>query len=61
MRYYNLHIQLFQIYQLLLQNLDTAQRRVRQHASASVMSSMMRGAGGGPGAGAPGLEIEDVE
>jgi len=50
-----------QIYQLLLQNLDTAQRRVRQHASASVMSSMMRGAGGGPGAGAPGLEIEDVE
>ena len=52
----------FQIYQLLLQNLDTAQRRVRQHASASMMSSMMRGPGGpgGPGAG-PGLEIEDVE
>jgi len=50
-----------QIYQLLLQNLDTAQRRVRQHASSSMMSSMMRGPGGGAGAGGPGLEIEDVE
>ena len=51
----------FQIYQLLLQNLDTAQKRVRQHASSSLMSSMM--SGGGPGAGprGPGLEIEDVE
>ena len=48
-----------QIYQLLLQNLDTAQKRVRQHASASMMSSMMRGPGGG--GPQPGLEIEDVE
>jgi len=50
-----------QIYQLLLQNLDTAQKRVRQHASSSLMSSMM--SGGGPGAGprGPGLEMEDVE
>jgi len=48
-----------QIYQLLLQNLDLAQKRVRQHASASMMSSMMRGPGGGQGG--PGLEIEDVE
>jgi len=49
-----------QIYQLLLQNLDLAQKRVRQHASSSMLSSMMRGPGGGP-SGGPGLEIEDVE
>merc|ERR1712112_552812 len=30
-----------QIYQLLLQNLDLAQKRVRQHASSSMLSSMM--------------------
>ena len=52
---------LLQIYQLLLQGLDTAQRRVRMHASSSMMNSMMGGPGGGPGAGGPGLEIEDVE
>ena len=51
-----------QIYQLLLQNLEVAQQRVRQHASASMMQSMMRGEGpGGPGAGRAGLEAEDVE
>ena len=42
--------------QLLLQNLDGAQSRVRQHASSSMMSSMMRGR---PAPG--GLEVEDVE
>ena len=42
--------------QLLLQNLDGAQSRVRQHASSSMMSSMMRGR---PAQG--GLEVEDVE
>ena len=34
-----------QIYQLLLQNLDVAQKRVREHASSSVMSTLMRGPG----------------
>jgi import receptor subunit TOM20 len=52
-----------QIYQLLLQNLDVAQQKVRQHASSSAMSSIMRGPGG-PG-GPPGrggsIEAEDVE
>ena len=43
-------------FQLLLQNLDGAQNRVRQHASSSMMSSMMRGR---PAPG--GLEVEDVE
>jgi len=53
-----------QIYQLLLQNLDVAQQKVRIHASSSMMNSMMRGGAGGPGS-APGressIEAEDVE
>merc|ERR1711962_1300970 len=35
-----------QIYQLLLQNLDVAQQKVRMHASTSMMNSMMRGPAG---------------
>jgi len=55
-----------QIYQLLLQNLDVAQQKVRMHASSSMMNSMMRGPGGmggGPPVGERGgsLEAEDVE
>lgn len=51
-----------QIYQLLLQNLDVAQQKVRMHASSSMMSSMLRGQGGPPGGpGAAPLEAEDVE
>ena len=54
-----------QIYQLLLQNLDVAQQKVRMHASSSMMNSMMRGPGG-MGGGPAGnressLEAEDVE
>jgi len=55
-----------QIYQLLLQNLDVAQQKVRMHASSSMMNSMMRGGGmgGGPpmgGARGGSIEAEDVE
>eukprot|EP00092_Neocalanus_flemingeri_P039527 GFUD01043041.1.p1 GENE.GFUD01043041.1~~GFUD01043041.1.p1 ORF type:complete len:175 (-),score=63.78 GFUD01043041.1:1039-1563(-) len=54
-----------QIYQLLLQNLDVAQQKVRTHASSSMMNSIMRGPGGmgGPPVGERGgsLEAEDVE
>jgi len=48
-----------QIYHLLLQNLEVAQQRVRSHASASLMSSIMRNQ---PEAerGAS-IEAEDVE
>lgn len=53
-----------QIYQLLLQNLDLAQQRVRSHVSTSV-SGLMRGPpgpdiGGGSGPSG-GLNVEDVE
>merc|ERR1712112_610785 len=40
-----------QIYQLLLQNLEMAQKRVRDHASSSMMSNLMRGPGGAPRGG----------
>merc|ERR1711874_797911 len=53
-----------QIYQLLLQNLDVAQQKVRMHASSSMMNSMMRGPGGmggGPGGRESSIEAEDVE
>jgi len=46
-----------QIYQLLLQNLDVAQQKVRVHASSSMMNAMR-------GGGAPresSIEAEDVE
>jgi len=49
-----------QIYQLLLQNLDVAQQRVRLHASNSMMSNLMRPPGGG-GVRGDSLEAEDVE
>jgi len=49
-----------QIYQLLLQNLDVAQQRVRLHASNSMMSNLMRTPGGG-GVRGDSLEAEDVE
>jgi len=53
-----------QIYQLLLQNLDVAQQKVRMHASSSMMNSMRGpgGMGGNPGGERGGsLEAEDVE
>ena len=61
-----------QIYSLLLQNLDLAQRRVRNHAANSIQG-MMRGTAGGAGgaggppksaggpSGRPGMGEEDVE
>merc|ERR1712126_479595 len=54
-----------QIYQLLLQNLDVAQQKVRVHASSTMMNSLMRGPGGmggGPPVGERGasIEAEDV-
>jgi len=53
-----------QIYHLLLQNLEVAQQRVRNHASSSLMSGLMRNQGGsGPSAAERGasIEAEDVE
>jgi len=55
-----------QIYHLLLQHLEEAQNRVRNHASASLMSSFMNAPGGPggdkkPAVNAASLEQEDVE
>jgi len=54
-----------QIYQLLLQNLDVAQQKVRVHASSSMMNSMMRGGPERPvgvaGVRGSSIEAEDVE
>jgi len=50
-----------QIYQLLLQNLDVAQQKVRMHASTSMMNSMMRGAAGAANPREGSIEAEDVE
>jgi len=46
-----------QIYQLLLQNLDVAQQKVRVHASSSMMNSMR----GGDAPRESSIEAEDVE
>ncbi len=55
-----------QIYQLLLQNLDLAQQRVRSHAASNIQGLMAQpGQKAAPGAGAAGdskkMDEEDVE
>ena len=56
----------FQVYAMLLQSLDLAQKRVRNHAASSIPGMLRQsgrgGAGGGPG-GEPstGMNVEDVE
>ena len=49
----------FQVYAMLLQSLDLAQKRVRNHAASNI-SGILRQSGGG-GEPSMGMNIEDVE
>jgi hypothetical protein len=52
----------FQVYAMLLQSLDLAQKRVRNHAASNI-SGILRQTGGGGSSGGPGIDmnVEDVE
>jgi hypothetical protein len=52
----------FQVYAMLLQSLDLAQKRVRNHAASNI-PGILRQTGGGGSSGGPGIDmnVEDVE
>jgi hypothetical protein len=50
----------FQVYAMLLQSLDLAQKRVRNHAASNI-SGILRQSGGGGGEPSMGMNVEDVE
>jgi len=50
----------FQVYAMLLQSLDLAQKRVRSHAASNISGILSQG--GGPSAGQSlSMNVEDVE
>ena len=54
----------FQVYAMLLQSLDLAQKRVRNHAASNISGLLRQGGGGdGPSGGQSvgGMNVEDVE
>jgi len=53
----------FQVYAMLLQSLDLAQKRVRNHAASNISGILRQTGGSGPSGGQSigGMNVEDVE